>query len=150
MSWLSEQKKKFDAEEAEKAAHEKKERDASQARHEGAYSELKHYVKNTLADLEGKKTRDGKKLRLEFDNERNCVKMYAGDEEFLYLSFWYKENEKYDSDGCLWGDGTYYLKQDVRYNRPHKARHGYDYEKDKWGSLYDEDLAHYLLTFIKI
>lgn len=150
MSWLSEHQKKFDAEAAKKAEKQKEEVEASNSRRKSAYSQLKSFVETTLRDLVGKKTKDGKKLRLELDNERYCAKMYAGDEEFLYLSFWYKENEKYDSDGCSWGDGTYYLSKQVTYHRPHKSRNGYDEQAGKWGSLYDEDLAHYLLTFIKL
>lgn len=151
MSWLTEKKKQFDAEETKRLAKEQKDREECAARHESAYAELKRFVKNTLADLEGKKTKDGKELRIEFDNERHCVTMYAGEnEKFLYLHFWYKENERYDSDGCSWGDGTHYLKQEVAYYRAHKDRHGYEQSPDKWKDLYEDDLAHYLLTFLKV
>ena len=149
MSWLSEKKKQFDAEEAKKLAAEQKEREELNARHDSAYAELKRFVKNNLADLEGKETKDGKELRIEFDNDGHSATMYAGDEKVLYLHFWYNENEKYDGDGCSWGDGTYYLKKEVTYYRPHKDRNGYE-RKGDWKDLYEDDLAHYLLTFVKV
>ena len=151
MSWLTEKKRQFDAAEAERLAKEKADRDEFAARHESAYKELKQFVKNTLADLEGKETKYGKELRIEFDNERHSATMYAGEnEKFLYLHFWYRENEKYDGDGCSWGDGTYYLKQEVAYHRAHKDRHGYERTEGDWKDLYEDDLAHYLLTFVKV
>jgi hypothetical protein len=151
MSWLNEKKKQFDAAEAERLAKEQKDREERDSRCQSAYNELKMFVKNTLADLEGKETKDGKQLRIKFDNERHSVTMYAGEnEKFLYLHFWYKENEKYDGDGCSWGDGTYYLKEEVHYIRPHKDKCGYEKPEGKWGALYEDDLAHYLLTFVKI
>jgi len=148
MSWLDAHKQKFAAEAAEKAAREQKERDECKARHDSAYAQLKQFIDLTIKDLVGKKTKDDKTLRLELDNERHCATMFAGDEKFLYMHFWYKEHERYDNDGCSWGDGTYYLSREVHYILPHKDRHGYEQKEGKWGTLYDEDLAHYLLAFI--
>lgn len=70
-----------------------------QSRRQSAYKELVSFTEHVVKDLVGKKTRDGKKLRLELDKERHCATMYAGDEKFLYLHFWYR------------GDRTYYLKK---------------------------------------
>jgi hypothetical protein len=148
MTWLSEHKKRFDAEEADKAEKERKAIEEEVSRQCSAYRELVRFVETALHDLVGKKTKDGKTLRLEL-KDRSCATVYAGDEKFLYLHFWYKEGEKYDRDGCSWGDGTYSLCRQVTYCRPHKSRHGYDEAADKWGSLYDEDLAYYLLTFLE-
>lgn len=149
MTWLSEYQQKFAQEDAQKVEKKEQEADEGRGRHNCAASELTRFVESALKDLVGRKTRDGEILRLELDKDRASATMYGGDEKFLYISFWYKENEKYDGDGCSYGDGTYFLKKDVHYCRPHKSRRGYDEPKDKWGSLYEEDLAYYLLKFLE-
>lgn len=150
MTWLSEHKKKFDQEEVERLAKERKEEEDQQIRRDSASRELVRFVETVLHDLVGKKTKDGKLIRLELDKDRNNAIVYAGNEKFLDLYFWYTQNEKYDNDGCSWGDGIYYLNRQVIYYRPHNIRGGYNADAGKYGSLYDVDLAHYLLIFIDL
>lgn len=151
MSWLQTHKAKFDAETARKEAEEKQEREATEARWASVKKELQFYAQNTLGDLAGHKTKEGEKLSLEWNDTGNQISLMAGGKALLQLYFSVGEHEEYDSDGCKWGNGEYYTQRQVHYCRKHKGRGGYDRGgENRLDSLYDEDLAHYLLLFVSI
>lgn len=147
MTWLSSMQKKFTQEEAAKVEREQREAEAAKERLSSASNELVRFIETHLQDLVGKKTKNGEVLRMELDKNRSCATMYIGDKPLVTLSFYYWENESYDSDGCSWGDGTYYLKKLASYHQPYKDKGGHNVEKT-YKDLYEEDLAHYLLQFI--
>lgn len=151
MSWLQTHKAKFDTEAAMKEAKEKQERDACDARWASVKKELQSYAQNTLGDLAGCKTKDGESLSIEWNESGNQISLIAGNKALLQLYFSVGEHEEYDSDGCKWGNGEYYTNKQVHYCRKHKCRGGYDKGgENRLDTLYDEDLAHYLLLFIDI
>lgn len=147
MSWLNSYKKKFDDEKAEKERKMKESQDAWNHRHQQASNDLNDFVKYHLQDLVGKKTKDGKILRLEI--KENYARLYADNEEFVCLHYYYREEEDTDGDGMSWGNGKYYLVKDMQLCRPHKSRGGYDWDGKRSRLFNEEELAHYLLIFLE-
>ena len=151
MSQLQTHKAKFDAEDAAIEQKKKQDEDANNARWASAKKELQEYVQKTIGDLVGCKTKEGEELSIEWSDKYNEVTLLADDKKFLQLYFSVGEHEECDSDGCKWGNGEYYTRRQVIYCRKHKSRGGYDKGGDSMlHSLYDEDLAHYLLLFVNI
>jgi hypothetical protein len=150
MGWLDSYKNKFDAEEAEKEKESKVKSAMWKRYREDADKALATLVKNSLQELVGKKTKDGKVLRIEADNGYCAgVIVYAGDEKLLSISYYYQEGQDYDGDGMSWGNGSYSLIKNMYLYRPSKSRYGSSYDKGRSAGLDEEELAYYLLTILE-
>jgi hypothetical protein len=151
MSWLKQQKKKFDERDAEIEEERKKEKTNSIARQVAAISELKSFVNNNLKELVGKKTKDGNKISIKWDE--NLVTLMAGKEPLMELYFTSREEEDTDRDGYSCGNGKYYTSKQVKYHREWPCK---GYAMCKGGSYsgmesFNEDrVAEYLLKFINV
>ena len=166
MSWLKEQQARVDKQEADKKAKEAEQRRFYDSMHASAWKRAERFIESHLKDLEGKmcytngvidhnkedkdhkKTKMGK-FRYEADEKRGYITLYAGDTILAYLNFSWRENERYDNDGCSWGDGTYYDSDTMHLCLPWKRSSG-ELNDAKWhGGLWDDYLGDYLLNFMK-
>ncbi len=150
MSWLNQYKKKFADEDAKKNMEENEKAKDALRRDERAKEELNRFVNSTLTELEGKKTKDGKALKIKRDLD-NYVKLMADDEELLALYFHYTEDSKCDDgEGYPHYLGTYTLEKKVYFSRPFTSRYGYKHGPKYHTNLYDgEEMAVYLLEILK-
>lgn len=150
MGWLDSYKNKFD-EEAAKKEKEDKERQEMWARHrKDAEAKLNEFIDYSLKDLVGRKTKDGKTLKLGKEEGHSAiVVLWADDEKLLSINYYYQEGQEYDGDGMSWGSGNYYIVKNMYLYRPHTSKYGYKQEKGRSSGLDEEELAHYLLTILE-
>lgn len=150
MTWLTEQKKKKAAEEKERKEKAKKEDAAYNRRMDSAKAALKDFVSEVFDGV--KKDKKGNPIKIEFKKDSTYAYVSSGDEPLINFHFWYKEEEEWDRDGCSWGNGKYYLKEEMQFCRKYKPRYGYAESGEPWtryGIANDEELSHYLLQFLK-
>lgn len=153
MSWLNEHKVRLDEQDAKVAENARLERELIDSWNESAIAELKSFVDRNLAEIKGKKTEDGKKIRIEWDKKyKNQVNVMADDEPFMKLYFHMDEHMDCDGDGCKWGNGQYYINKKVKYCREYMSRDGYKKGGRESGMewFYEDSIAEYLLKFIKV
>jgi len=147
MSWLDGYKQKFDNEIAEKERKIRESDETYQRRHLSACQQLQDFVKVYLQDLVGKKTKDGKILRLEI--KENHASLYEDDQPFVALHYQEEERSVYlNGNSYTCGNGQYKLVKNMHLCKPHKNRGGSDENGKITKRLCEETLAHYLLTFL--
>lgn len=152
MSWLKNQKAALDKEAAEKRNQVNEAKRFTESMWENCNRRAERFAEKCFKELEGKKTTFGK---FRYVVEGHFIRFYGGDTEIGSIAFTWGENERYDNDGCAWGDGTYYDSGNLYRLLPWKdaagKEHRNDYTSFKEGVEHcEKQLAEYLLNFVKV
>ncbi len=148
MGWLDSYKQKLDDEASKKEAEEKETQKMWERYRKDAQQHLDTFIEYYLKDLVGRKTKDGKTLRIgPGESYYPNIAVYADDEKLASICFYYREGENTDGDGMSWGNGSYSLIKNVITHREYKGRY-YNNGKDSSSNLDTEELAHYFVTLL--
>jgi hypothetical protein len=107
MSWVTEQQAKLIAEERAKQEKAKREAERYKSHYNSDVKRMEAWLAK-LKEVENYKGFNGETVKLKQESKyKNYARLSVGDKEVVRFSCQTIENERYDSDGCSFGDGTY-------------------------------------------